>query len=136
MAPRDLDAGAAGVGGNRRRRTRLRSLPPRARAQSSRHQGAPMNRQPEICSHCGQPIAPTGLRLPRIKRIILEAVKRRPGISAEDLRSIVWADDPNGGPEDRKVLHVHVNTLNHLLAPDGMLLRSQGGGYQIRSISP
>jgi hypothetical protein len=95
-----------------------------------------MNRQPEICSHCGQPIAPTWLRLPRIKRIILEAVKRRPGISAEELRSIVWADDPNGGPEDRKVLHVHVNQLNYLLAPHGIMLRSQGGGYQIRSISP
>jgi hypothetical protein len=73
--------------------------------------------------------------LPAIKQRIFEAVKRRPGISAEELRVIVWADDPNGGPEDRKVLHVHVNQLNQLLAAHGIMVRSQGGGYQIRSTS-
>jgi hypothetical protein len=92
-----------------------------------------MNQQLKICPQCGQPIPPEGLRLPRIKERILEAVKRRPGISAEELRTIVWADDPNGGPEDRKVLHVHVSQLNQLLAPFGIMVRSQGGGYQIRS---
>jgi len=92
-----------------------------------------MNSQPKICQQCGQPIAPTGLRLPPIKKRILDTVKRRPGISAEELRSVVWAGDPNGGPEDRKVLHVHVSQLNQLLAPLGIIVRSQGGGYRIRS---
>jgi hypothetical protein len=45
----------------------------------------------------------------------------------------VWADDPSGGPEDRKVLHVHINQLNHLLAALRIEVRSQGGGYHIRS---
>jgi hypothetical protein len=85
------------------------------------------------CSYCGQPIPPAGLHLPRIKAIILEAVRRHPDISAEELRGLVWADDPNGGPEDRKVLHVHVSQLNQLLAPHGIMVRSQGGGYRVRS---
>ena len=89
-----------------------------------------------ICSHCGQPIPPKGLRLPPIKQRIYDAVKRRPGITAQELRDWVWADDPNGGPESRKVLHVHVSQLNHLLAPLGIMVRSQGGGYRIRSVTP
>ena len=97
--------------------------------------GAFQSRQLEICSHCGQVIPPKGLRLPRIKRIIFEAVQRRPDISAAELRDIVWADDPAGGPEDRKCLHVHVSQLNHLLAPLGIAVRSQGGGYRIRSVT-
>ena len=91
--------------------------------------------QANICSHCGQPIPPTGLRLPPIKQRILETVQSHPDISAEALRCLVWADDPNGGPEDRKVLHVHVSQLNQLLAPHGIVVRSQGGGYRIR-VSP
>ena len=66
--------------------------------------------------------------LPPIKQRIFDAVTRRSGISAEELRCIVWAD--------RKCLHVHVSQLNHLLAPHGIMVRSQGGGYRIRSVSP
>src|SRR5262249_34346381 len=57
------------------------------------------------CPHCGQILVPDGLALPPVKRRILDAVKRRPGITAEDLRALVWADDPNGGPENRKAIH-------------------------------
>jgi hypothetical protein len=90
--------------------------------------------KPDICAACGQPIAPAGLRLPPIKQRIYEAVQRHPDISAEELRCLVWADDPNGGPEDRKTLHVHVSQLNQLLTPYGVMVRSQGGGYRIRSV--
>ena len=75
---------------------------------------------------------PAGLTLPRTKRAILDAVRARPGISAEDLRAIVWTADPNGGPEDRKVLHVHVHQLNKLLASLGVAVRgSVSGGYRV-----
>ena len=93
------------------------------------------HRQFEICSHCGQPIAPTGLKLPPIKQRIYEAVQRHPDISAEELRCLVWADDPTGGTECRKVLHVHVAQLNQLLAVYGLMVRSQGGGYRVRSVT-
>lgn len=81
-----------------------------------------------ICPQCGQPIVPAGLILPPIKARILEAVHHRPGIGAEELRGIVWADDPNGGPEDRKVLHVHICQLNKLIAPLGIAVRARKGG--------
>ena len=89
----------------------------------------------EICEKCGQPIAPMTLRLPPIKQRIYEAVQRHPDISAEELRCLVWADDPNGGPEDRKCLHVHVAQLNVLLRSLGIMVRAQGGGYRVRSAS-
>ena len=89
----------------------------------------------KTCPTCGSPIVPPVPNLPPIKQRILNAVQRRPDISAEELRCLVWADDPAGGPEDRKVLHVHVSQLNHLLAPLGIMVRSQGGGYRIRSVS-
>jgi hypothetical protein len=88
-----------------------------------------------ICPCCGQPILPEGLRLPPIKARILDAVQRHPGISAERLRGIVWQADPNGGPEDRKVLHVHVSQLNSRLAPFGVMVRAPkgaGAGYRVR----
>lgn len=95
------------------------------------------HRPAKTCPCCGQPAVPETLPLPPVKRRILEAVRRRPGISAEDLRTAVWADDPGGGPEDRKVLHVHVHQLNKLLAPFGVAVRAPkgaGAGYRIRSV--
>jgi hypothetical protein len=90
----------------------------------------------DICASCGQVIPPTGLRLPKINQRIYDGIRRRPGITAAALRDLVWADDPNGGPEDRKVLHVHVNQLNSLLAPHGVYVRSEGGGYVFRRVTP
>jgi hypothetical protein len=70
-----------------------------------------------------------------VKQRIFETVQRRPGITAADLRDVVWADDPNGGPECRHTIFVHVSQLNHLLEPHGIVIRSQGGGYQIRAVT-
>ena len=98
---------------------------------------APMNRQQLICDACGQPMLMLRSELPSllpIKQRILEIVRRRPGITAQELRDWVWADDTDGGPlTDTKCLHVHVAQLNALLRPFGIAVRSQGGGYQIRS---
>lgn len=93
-----------------------------------------MSQQPDICSCCGQIIPPKGLRLPRIKRAIYDAVQKRPGISAEALRSLIW-DGPDGGPECRHTIFVHVAQLNNLLRPHGLCVRSEGGGYRFRSVS-
>jgi hypothetical protein len=109
------------------------------RATKSARSGKAAARAGHVCPHCGAPLVPSGLRLPPIKRRILEAVQRRPDISAEDLRAIVWADDPNGGPEDRKALHVHVHQLNRLLAPCGIVVRAPfgaGAGYRVRCAAP
>jgi hypothetical protein len=89
----------------------------------------------EICPRCGQPIVPTDLLLPPVKARILNLIRRRPGIDAETLRTLVWANDPAGGPEDRKVLHVHVHQLNDLLRVHGIQVRgSRSGGYRVRPL--
>jgi len=92
--------------------------------------------QTRVCPACGQPVIPTELHLPPIKRRIFDAVRRRPGISAEALRQTVWADDPNGGPECHHAIYVHIHQLNRLLTPLGIVVRAPkgaGAGYQIRT---
>jgi len=91
-------------------------------------------RQVEVCSCCGQPIVPPVPDLTPLKRRILDTVQRLPGISAEELRGIVW-DDPSGGPECRHTIFVHISQLNRALALHGLTMRSEGGGYRIRSVS-
>jgi hypothetical protein len=98
---------------------------------------APVDAPPTtaVCPCCGARSIPRGLVLPPIKRRIFDAVQRRPGIGAEALRDRIWAADPNGGPEDRKVLHVHVHQLNRLLRPHGIRVRgSASGGYRVVNI--
>jgi len=94
-----------------------------------------MGAQP-ICEACGQPIVvPTELPpLTPIQQRIFDLVKQRPGLTAERLRSLVW-DDPSGGPECRHTIFVHISHLNNRLAPLGIVVRSEGGGYQIRGVS-
>ena len=97
-----------------------------------------MTRQQPVCESCGQPVIVSSELppLPPIKQRILDAVRRRPGITAQELRDWVWADDLDGGPlTDTKCLHVHVAQLNALLRPLGIVVRSEGGGYRIRSVS-
>jgi len=52
------------------------------------------------CPCCGTRLIPQELALPPIKKRILDAVRQNPGINADALRGLVWAADPNGGPED------------------------------------
>ena len=97
-----------------------------------------MKAMAQTCSECGQPTLPeSAIALPHIKQTIFNAVRKCPGISAERLRGLVWADDPNGGPEDRKVLHVHVSQLNALLRPHGLQVRGhQTLGYRLVQCEP
>ena len=89
----------------------------------------------ETCPTCGQPVVSNDLILPPIKARIFELVRQRPGIDAETLRTLVWEDDPAGGPEDRKGLHVHVHQLNDLLRVHRIQVRgSRSGGYRVQPL--
>jgi hypothetical protein len=92
-----------------------------------------MSQKPTICPCCGQPVAPTGLVLPRVKARIFDLIRRRPGISADALAALVWAEDANGGC-DRKTIHAHIWQLNHQwLVKYGLQIRgSCSGGYRVQ----
>jgi hypothetical protein len=69
-----------------------------------------------------------------IQEKIFNAVRRRPGLlSAKQLREIIW-DGPDGGPESRNTLFVHLAGLNGRLAPLHVVVRSEAGRYRIRSV--
>jgi hypothetical protein len=91
-------------------------------------------RAPKTCPTCNQPVVPTGIRLPRIKRVIFEAIRNRQNVTAEGLRQIVWGADPNGGPASRSIVHVHIGQMNQLLRSHGLTVRSERGFYRIRTI--
>jgi hypothetical protein len=74
------------------------------------------------------PIVPKRLRLPPIEQRIFNAVKERPGITAEELRAVVPG-------ESRHMIFVRISRLNSALAVDHLMMRSEGGGYQIRTVS-
>jgi hypothetical protein len=89
---------------------------------------------PVRCPACGQPTV-SPVMLPPIKQGILEMMRCRPGIDSENLRALVWADDPEGGPESWQCLYVHVWQLNRLLSPHGIIVRgSRSCGYCVVSL--
>jgi DNA-binding response OmpR family regulator len=92
--------------------------------------------KPATCPTCGQAVlSRTSIPLPPIKARIFDLVRRHSGINAETLRTLVWASDPNGGPEDPKVLHVHIHQLNQLLVPHGLRVHgSRSFGYRVERI--
>ena len=98
-----------------------------------------MRTSSHVCPACGAPILPGGLRLPPVKQRILTAVQRHREIDAKTLRGIGWGDDPNGGPENRKTLAVHIWQLNQLLKPHGIAVhagRGAGATYRIHRVAP
>jgi len=92
-----------------------------------------MGPKPVTCPTCGQAVLThLSIPLPPIKARIFDLVRRHPGINAETLRTLVWASDPSGVPEDPKVLHVHIHQLNRLLAAHGLRVHgSRSFGYRI-----
>src|SRR5262249_50763182 len=100
---------------------------------SDRHQS--IFSQAYVCPRCKQPVLVTGLALSPIQKRIFEIVQKHPGITPEELRGLVWAHDPNGGPENRHTIFVHISRLNRALAPLGLMVRCEGGQYCIRSVS-
>jgi DNA-binding response OmpR family regulator len=82
------------------------------------------------CETCGQPIPPQ-LELTPIQTRIYETLKTSHR-TADQLREIVWADDPDGGPACLKTIHVHISHLNRRLRPYGFVIRVPWRGMPYR----
>jgi hypothetical protein len=61
--------------------------------------------------------------LTKTERRIYRALQERPR-SAAELREIVWAHDPNGGPECRHTIYVHISNLNRRLVVENEIVRT------------
>ena len=80
---------------------------------------------------------PERLPLTPVQRRIVDVVRRRGEVNAEDLRCAVWADDEDGGPLNDKTLHVHIYLLNKKLRRYGLAVRANKGAgatYKLRHV--
>lgn len=87
---------------------------------------------PTTCKCCGQTLPtpyPKGVRLPKVQLAIFEAIRKagKHGIARARVREVVYADDPEGGPEFDNVISVHVQRINKALNPAGLKIQSSRG---------
>jgi hypothetical protein len=69
------------------------------------------------------------------QRRILDVLKRRGSASADELRDVLWSDDPDGGPDSPSTLHAHIWHLNQRLKSRGLRVRaSRWAGYRVIEI--
>lgn len=70
-------------------------------------------------------------QIPRVQAKVFDALwkarSRFVGISQDEMRSIIYSDDPSGGPASRTVVSVHVMNLRKTLQPFGLTVRPYTG---------
>jgi hypothetical protein len=79
---------------------------------------------PIRCPTCERPLVPDpAWHLPPIQKRILTLMERHGEIHREVLWTAIYGSDPNGGPESRQTLDVHINQLNKNLRHYGIAIR-------------
>jgi hypothetical protein len=85
------------------------------------------------CECCGHPVVADEIErvLTPMQARIFKAVKRAgaAGVSSKDIMGIVYADDPNGGPENTNIIAVVANQANKRLAPLGLKITASRGPW-------
>jgi len=72
-----------------------------------------------------------------MRRRVVELIADNPGINGAELIDRIYADDPNGGAMNRKIVSVFVHYARKQLKLDGYEIESspgRGGGYRLRPI--
>jgi hypothetical protein len=103
----------------------------------------------QVCKCCGQALPPAegfDFAMPKGMAELVSHVRRagRWGITTDRLFGLLYAGDPNGGPDTGiKVLHVRVNQANRLLRQHGWQIcgehtgsRGVYGRYVLSEYSP
>jgi hypothetical protein len=91
------------------------------------------------CPHCGQPILfPNALRVTgRERRRLVSLLLRRP-MTRKDLAAEVYADDPDGGPDNDLAICQLVHQARLQLKPQGYTIvsdRGPGAHYTLKRLS-
>jgi hypothetical protein len=96
-------------------------------------------RDSEVCLHCGQQVR----RLivgGTVRQRIVDVIASRPdGIDRESLIRIVYACDPNGGPDTPNTVSVIVHHANRVLRQQGYEITSakgRGARYRLVQTKP
>jgi hypothetical protein len=76
-----------------------------------------------------------------VRQRIVDLIANRPdGITRSELIDIVYADDPNGGPDNPNTICVLVHHANAELAPQGFRIlpawRGRGARYRLVRVAP
>lgn len=88
----------------------------------------------KCCPSCGQPLLPiSGLGLSPTQWRIYEALKKHPGLTFEQLRSVIFRDREDGGPETRQAVHGQIDRMNKRLAARGLRVRHEGGSWGVHA---
>jgi len=80
------------------------------------------------CPHCGQPLAPAFKVTGRERKKLVEILTRHPhGLTRRELADRLYADDPDGGPEDTFAVCQLVHQARLQLLPQGYTIVSNRG---------
>lgn len=92
------------------------------------------------CPTCGRPYPPMLAVSGPVRQRIVDIIARHPdGITRQDLMGLVYADDPNGGPEHPRIITVLINRANRQLAGQGYVIKptwlGRGARYRLVPIA-
>lgn len=86
-----------------------------------------------VCPCCKRPFPPSIAVQGRIRQRLVDLVAGRPdGITSSELMDLLYADDPNGGPENPVVVRSHVYQANKGLAQHGYTIKAHHPGSGAR----
>lgn len=89
---------------------------------------------PRVCESCGQLLPPDNPFAGKpVKARIYDIVTKRPGLTRFELAALVYAEDPNGGPESTNAISIHIHWMNIKLAKLGLCISAsrRRGGYRL-----
>lgn len=78
------------------------------------------------CPHCGS-IVVENIFGSTIKQKILDFIRTHPHSDIYQIMNAAWADDPNGGPEDRNAVHSHIHMMRKRLRKHGLAIKTRPG---------
>jgi hypothetical protein len=95
-----------------------------------------MSRRAHICPACRRPFPPRLVVHGPVRQRIVDTIANRPdGISRAELLDVVYADDPEGGPDNANTISVLIHHANIELAPQGFRIEptwlGRGARYRL-----
>jgi hypothetical protein len=100
-----------------------------------------VTRRPQICPTCHRPLPPMLTVSGQIRQRIVDVIANRPdGITRGEIFALVYAEDPNGGPNSPNTVSILIKRANAELAGQGYRITpawpAHGGRYRLEKVAP